>query len=109
MNIQDYGLLFSPKLSWNSATKAPWFLTLEPSVKYLLANRKTHEMRHLLIQIKYHGTVMGVIHLSQVNDIIYFKIKKDQLLFSDALVNRLKSTVPPVEDHGKILMGIVNI
>lgn len=108
MKIGEYGIVFQPMFfsDSNSYTK------LSDCVAFLLSKRnKNTQDYQLSVKVIYNNKSQGFLQIKIVYDIIYVHLLKSKFSDrgNDAFLSKLMEALPEMEDHGKILTGIINI
>lgn len=110
MKIEEYGILFQPMFY----DDCPPVSKIEACVKHIIDYRTTQQDYQLGIKVIWNGKAATYLQLKIVQDIYYIKLMESRIRKyaqeqDQNFLEKLLESLPPMQNHGNLLVGIVNI
>lgn len=105
MKIEEYGILFQPMFF-----QVDPFIKLEHCIKHISENKKDRPSYQLGIKVIWNGKALGWLSLKFVQEIVYISLMESRFKDLDPMfLEKLKEALPPMQDHGKVLVGTLAV
>jgi hypothetical protein len=109
MKIAEYGIVFQPMFHPDEQP----FAKLEQCAKFIMDKRTDATPSYQLsIKVIWNNKTLGWLQLKYVHNIVYVHMVKSRFVERGGdsnFIERLLKMMPPMQDHGIVSVGVLNI